>query len=242
MPIKYALFENHITSDPDDYSATVQVTSSADGADLVRDIMDQGSTVSEPDVLAVTAALKLACRRRLEEGQRVNYFGMMDFFPRIKGVFNGPNDTFDPARHQIDVGANPGTELRDEVRAAATVQKVEAIKPAPNPIEYRDVASDTSNDVLTPGNIGEVSGSRLKYDQAQADEGVYIIAVTGGEGDVKVAQMQKNKPGQLVFLVPSSLVNGTYYLEVRARMGQGSTSRDLRIGRLDATLTVGPMP
>ncbi len=30
---------------------------------------------------------------------------MMDFFPRIKGVFTGPTDSFDAARQYIDVGA-----------------------------------------------------------------------------------------------------------------------------------------
>ena len=64
MPIKYALFENNITSDPDDYAAIVQISGSADGDDLVQDIVDQGTTVNKPDILAVTAALKLACQRR----------------------------------------------------------------------------------------------------------------------------------------------------------------------------------
>ena len=108
MPIKYALFENNITADPDDYAAIVQISGSAEGDDLVQDIVDQGSTVNKPDILAVTAALKLACQRRVEQRQRVNYFGMMDFFPRIKGVFTGPTDSFDEARHRVDIGANPG--------------------------------------------------------------------------------------------------------------------------------------
>jgi len=239
MPIHYALFENNVTTDPDDYAAIVQLTASAGSDDLVQDIIDQGSTVGRPDILAVTAALKLACQRRLEQGQRVNYFGMMDFFPRIKGVFNGPTDTFDPARHHIDVGANPGSELRDAVRTSATVEKVEALKPAPNPIEYRDVATGTTNDQVTPGNIGQLSGSRLKFDPAQADENIYFVATAGGE--TKVTLVQKNKPGQLVFLVPA-LVSGTYYVEVRARMGRGDATRELRMGRLDAVLTVGPPP
>ena len=238
MPIQYALFENNVTSDPDDYMAVVDITSSAGGADLVQDILDQGSTVGEPDILAVTAALKLACQRRLEQGQRVNYFGMMDFFPRLKGVFAGPTDSYDPARHQIDVGANPGAELRDAVRNGATVTKVEALKPTPNPVEYRDVATDTANDALTVGNIGQLSGSRLKYDPGQADEGVFFVATTGGE--TKVTVLQKNKPAELVFLVPSGLVAGTYHVEVRARMGHGTAARELRIGRLDAALTVLP--
>lgn len=92
MPIKYALFENNVTADPDDYMAMVQISGSAAGDDLVQDIIDQGSTVGKPDILAVTAALKLACQRRIEQGQRVNYFGMVEFFPRVKGIFSGPTD------------------------------------------------------------------------------------------------------------------------------------------------------
>ena len=64
MPIACALFENNITSDPDDYAAMVQISGSADGDDFVQDIVDQGSTVNKPDILAVTAALKSACQRR----------------------------------------------------------------------------------------------------------------------------------------------------------------------------------
>jgi hypothetical protein len=239
MPIQYALFENNLTSDPDDYAASVQISGSADGDDLVQDIVDQGSTVGKPDILAVTAALKLACQRRVEQGQRVNYFGMMDFFPRIKGVFTGATDTFDPARHHVDVGASPGAELREAVQAGATVEKVETVKPAPNPIEYRDISSDEINDTATVGNIGQLTGSRLKFDPAEADEGLYFVATAGG--DTKVAMVQKNKPSQLVFLVPP-VAPGTYYLEVRARMGSGTSARQLRVGRLDATLTAVPAP
>jgi len=237
MPIKYALFESHITADPDDYMAMVEISGSADSDDLVQDIIDQGSTVNKPDILAVTAALKLACQRRVEQGQRVNYFGMVEFFPRIKGVFTGPMDSFDEARHRIDIGANPGSELREAVRVGATVQKVEALKPSPNPIEYRDMGSDTSNDTVTINNIGQLSGSRLKFDPNEADEGLYFVADAGGE--TKVPIVQKNKPAQLVFLVPN-LTAGTYHLEVRARMGSGSSARELRIGRLDSVLTVLP--
>ncbi|MBN2447747.1 MAG: DUF4469 domain-containing protein [Phycisphaerae bacterium] len=240
MPIKYALFANHITSDPNDYAATVEISDSADGNDLVQDILNQGSTVTAPDILAVTAALKTACQRRIEQGQRVNYFGMMDFFPRIKGVFNGPTDVFDPARHHIDVGANPGSELREVVRSTATVLKVEALKPTPNPIEYRDVATGTTNDQVTPGNIGQLSGSRLKFDSSHSDEGIYFVATAGGE--TKASLLQKNKPAQLVFMVPNSLAGGTYHIEVRARMATGTVARELRIGRLDATVMVGPPP
>ena len=79
----------------------------------------------------------------------------------------------------------------------------------------------------------------MKFDPARSDEGLYFVATGGSQ--TKVSTVQKNKPSQLVFLVPS-LADGTYHLEVRARMGSGTSARELRIGRLDSTLTVGLGP
>ena len=185
------------------------------------------------------ADLMLAVRRRLEMGQRVNYFGMAEYFPRVKGVFNGPADPWDQARHRVDVGSNPGIELREAVRAGATVERVEAVKPAPNLIEYFDFGSDTANDQVTAGSAGRLLGSRLKFDASAADEGIYFMATAVGE--TKVDLVTYNKPGRLDFLVPAMLLPGTYHLEVRARMGRppaGPDTRELRVARLDATLTV----
>jgi hypothetical protein len=233
VPIHYALFENNVTSDPDDYSAAVQVVDSADLEALVRRMLERGSTTTRADILAVMEDAIGACEALLLDGMRVNFGGLVELFPRLRGVFNGVTDTFDPARHSVDVGANPGIRVRQTVRDQAGVVKDEAVKPSPNPLEYRDVGSDTTNDQVTVGNIGQLSGSRLKYDESQADEGVYFVATAGGE--TKVTTVQKNKPAQLVFLVPAGLVAGTYYLEVRARMRGGA---DLRTGTLDTVLTV----
>ncbi len=233
MPINYALFENNVTPDPDDFSATVQTIGSLDLDALADRIIAQGSTVTRADVLAVLEDAITACELALGDGFRINFGGLVELFPRLKGVFTGPTDAFDPARHTIDVGANPGARIRKTVRANATVNKVEAVKPAPNPIEYRDVNSDTTNDTVTVGGIGQLSGSRLKYDAAQADEGIYFVATAGG--DTKATVVQKNKPAQVVFSVPATLIAGTYNLEVRARVGGGT---ELRIGRLDPVLTV----
>ena len=235
MAIKYALFENNLTSDPDDYNAVVQITSGVDTEAIIQRVLDQGSTVTEADLLAAAADLVKATKSFLLQGARVHFFGLADFFPRVKGKFTGPTDSFDPARHSVDVAANPGTRVRNEVRAEAAVEKVEAVKPAPNPIQFADNGSGTTNDQITVGNIGAISGSRLKYDEAQADEGVFFIATAGGETKVPNAAMQTNMPSTLLFLIPTALVDGAYNLEVRARISGGTS---LRVGRLDATLTV----
>lgn len=46
---------------------------------------------------------------------------------------------------------------------------------------------------------------------------------------------QRNKPGQLIFLVPPPLASGDYFIEVRARINNGN---ELRSGRLETVLTV----
>jgi len=116
MPINYALFENNLTSDPNDYAAQVQTTASADLDAIVRRIIDQGSTSTEADIAAVLEDAIKACEALLLEGARVNFGGLCELFPRLTGVFNGITDSFDSTRHRIDVGANPGSRIRKTVR------------------------------------------------------------------------------------------------------------------------------
>jgi DNA-binding domain/Domain of unknown function (DUF4469) with IG-like fold len=233
MAIRYSLFENALTSDPDDYKALVQLTGSADFDLIAQRITERGSTVTKPDLLAVFETLQQVCESLVLEGYRVNLGGLVELYPRISGIFNGIGDGYDPTRHRVDVAASPGARLRQGVRSQGTVEKVAASKPAPVLLTYRDLASGDTNDSVTPGTIGTLQGSKLKYDPTKPDEGIYFIPTAGGAA-VKVAAVQKNKPSELIFLVPA-LAPGTYQLEVRARMQGGS---ELRTSRLDATLTV----
>ena len=236
MPINYALFENNLTSDPNDYAAQVQITSSVDLEDLIRRMINQGSTVTEADIRAVLEDAIKACESLLLDGNRVNFGGLVELFPRLKGIFNGITDTYDSARHQIDVGANPGSRVRKPVRSNASINKVETIKPAPAPLEYVDLASGDTNGTLTAGTIGTINGHRLKFDPAATDEGIYLVRINGtGPPYIKIGMVQKNKPGQLVFLTNSTILAGDHYLEVRARIQGGA---ELRTGRLDAVLTI----
>jgi hypothetical protein len=74
MPIEYAQFENNITSVP---TALVQISGSSDGNDLVQDIVGQGLTVNEPNVLPVIATSKPACRWRVEQGSLDKLYRIM---------------------------------------------------------------------------------------------------------------------------------------------------------------------
>jgi len=234
MPIHYALFRNFVSPGVADYAAIVKPTASVGLDAMIERMIDRGSTTARADILAVLEDAIGATEALLLDGMRVNFGGLVELFPRIRGVFDDATDSFDASRHAIDVGANPGVRVRRTVRSTGTVVKEEAIKPAPNPLQFRDVGSSTTDDQVTPGNIGELVGSRLKFDPAQADEGVFFIPTALGS-EVQVTTFQRNKPSSLVFLVPDTLTTGDYQIEVRARIAGGT---ELRTGRLEAVLTV----
>ena len=231
--IKYTTIENVLTPDPNDYYPQIQITGRAGKDELVERMVSMGSTITRPDLLAAMDLLDEAALALIKEGYRVDLAGIVDLYPRMQGVFNGPSDGFDKSRHTLSVGANPSPSFIARVRADVSVQKAETIIPAPLPLQYSDAATHESNGPLTPGNIGTLTGSRLKFDPAAADEGIYFLG-SGDGSETKVSVISINKPGQIVFLVPV-LPSGQYDLQVRARVNR---SKDIRKGTLDATLIV----
>ncbi len=234
MSIKYALIENVLTPDPNDYYPQVQLTGRAGPEELAERMLSLGSTVGKADVLAVLSLLDDAAEALVLEGYRVNIAGIVDIYPRMQGVFNGPGDGFDKSRHTLGVTSNPSPGFISRIRQDGSVSKNETIKPMPNPLEFRDAATGNSNGPVTKGNIGTLSGSRLKLEPGNPDEGIFFVANSGGAA-TKVATVSMNKPGQLVFLIPATLASGEYSVQVRNRT---SGSSDLRTGTLDGTLSV----
>jgi len=130
------------------------------------------------------------------------------------------------------------------------VSKQEAVKPKPNPLEYTpstgpwsfgpgtkgsgrcNINTGERNSVLTPGGMGQLVGHRFKFDPADPEQGVFFVA-PDGSSSTRVSLMGKNMPGELMFLVPDTLVAGDYLLVVRADF----TKEDVRMGTLEATLS-----
>ncbi len=232
MTIFYSLFENHLTSDPDDYVARVTSQDTVDQDTLIDDVIKRGTTVTRPDLLAALDAYNEALVFRLLEGQRVNTpvanFGMV-----IRGTFDGADDEFDPSRHLLLPTVSPGALARRRIQEQGRAAKSEAQVPEPNPVQYRDFGSEMTNSVLTPGSPGGLTGHRLKFDAADEQQGVFFVA---GDGSAtKAGMVMRNKPAELMFMVPDGLAVGGYTLEVRAVVRDKG---ELRTGRLRHPLVV----
>lgn len=232
MTINYVLFENTLTDDPSDYRAVVRPKSTAELEDVIERMVQHGSTVGKADILSVLEDYYSTVERMVLEGVNVNTPGA-NYRTSIRGVFEGLTDTFDPSRHQVRAVVNPGKRFRRAVEKRAQPVKKEPVRPAPTPLEYIDLSSGARDSVVTPGGMGQVTGRRLKFDPADAEQGIFFVAEDGTE--TKVDLVGRNMPADLMFMVPESLTAGTYTLEVRAVLRNRD---DLRVGALEDPLTV----
>jgi len=235
MTIRYALFENklmHATGN--EFVAMVSASGTADFEAIAARMADMGTTVTKSDILAVFEDMSKAAVSLLADGFNVNFDGLCNFKCSVKGVFDGPTDSFDASRHSLHVNASIGNRIGKEVINNAEIAKSEAVIPTPAPAEFVDTASGTVNNLLTVGNIGTINGWRLKFDPAAADEGIFLIADDGTE--IKAVSVATNKPSQLTFLVPDLAgFSPEFGLQVRSRMA--NPDGRLRTGRLEGSLT-----
>lgn len=230
MPITYRLVDNRLTPDPDDRYAQVTSTRTV-GVDEVADrIAGSGSTLTRVDAVSVLESLETVIESFLTEGAAVT-LPFANFRVGIQGVFASDDAPFDPAQHVVLPRVQPGASLRRAFRAGVPVERVAPTRPAPAVLHYVDHNTGETDGPLTPGGMGELSGSRLAFDAAVTEEGVFFVAEADGAA-TRVEVVGQNTPRRLLVLVPA-LAAGDYHVEVRAAFGS-----EVRTGRLDAVLTV----
>ncbi|HEY5750423.1 MAG TPA: DNA-binding domain-containing protein, partial [Chryseolinea sp.] len=69
--IKYSLFENRLTPDPDDQMAVVQPISTKSMEEVVDLMISRGSTVTKAEALSVMEELGIAMAQLLKDGHNV---------------------------------------------------------------------------------------------------------------------------------------------------------------------------
>lgn len=230
MALKFALFENHLTSDPNDYMAVVQDVPAKTQEDVINLMIGRGSTVTKAEALSVFEEYGNAIEQLIKEGCSINT-PLFNLSPSVKGTFIGPDDAFNSARHTVKLNIAPGTRLR-VMGQQVSVERVKGVSPGPVPDSLDDLGSGTRNDQLTPGNIAQLRGSLLKFDEADPSQGIFLIAADNSE--TRIITVSRNKPGQLDFLVPG-MAAGEYRLEVRALL---QNSKTIRTGGLNCKLYV----
>lgn len=231
MAIKYYLQNNPITPDPNDCSARVVANQTLTAEEVIKEMLRRGSTITEADCQAVLKVFFDVVADEVAEGNSVN-LPLVNIRPAVNGVFTSATDSFDPSRHIKKATVSTGTLLTQKMNAAK-VEKILQAQTTPALIEYADINSQTTNSILTAGGIGQIVGEELKFNPANAAEGIFFTATDGTV--TKVTVIANRTEGKLMFSIPA-LAAGSYTLEVRK--GYGTTNVVVRSGSLQDALQV----
>lgn len=230
MALKYALFENHLTDDPSDYMAVVQLQASKSQEDVIDLMIGRGSTVTKAEALSVLEEYAAAIEQLLREGQALNT-PLFNLSPTIKGVFTSEDESYNAATHTVKINVTPGKRLK-QVANEIEVQRVAGGSPQPDLLYVDDLGSGTRNEQLTPGNIARLKGSRLKFDPTDPLQGIFLVSEANAE--TRISTVSRNKPAQLDFLVPA-VAPGLYKLVVRTLL---KNTKTIRSGTLQVELNI----
>lgn len=234
MPIHYYLVENHLTPDPDDYTAIVQPLGTLTEEDIIREIIADGSVkLSAGDFRLALETFHRKLQNRVADGFNV-VTPHVQYRSTMTGTFKGKDDGYDDSRHVLNTVAVAGKAWSTAYQSAS-LKKVEAPSRGPQVEVVTDYGSNTRNAHLTPGNVVRVLGHRLKvHDPADTQQGVFLIPAGGGAA-VRVTELFVNSPKELLFRVPPTLPAGSWSLEVRTII-PGAEGRGIRTGAAEQEL------
>lgn len=232
MSLEFYLAKNHMTATEDDFMAVSRSPQNYTIEDVFDRMTRQGSSITKAEALAVFEEILQNIISMIKEGNTVST-PLVNIGSHVSGVFNGDDDSFDTERHSVRIGVSPGNRLRP-VAPLIPVKKVAASERKPSPMHFYDISTKTQDERATQMGTARITGSLLKFDETDEEQGIWFIKTDGG-ADAKVGEtVARNKPGELIFDVPET-EPGEYKVEVRARLNGNTT---IRTGTLNALITV----
>ncbi|MDR2064721.1 MAG: DUF4469 domain-containing protein [Prevotellaceae bacterium] len=235
--IKAYLYSNALTDNPNDYIARV----SSERSLSVNDICESAITRGGADISAAAMehAVNLWLKEmgyRLCDGFSINT-GWFTASTHIKGVFDSPNEHFDPEKHTVLFEFQQGSLLRRELESIS-VDILGVADSALRILQVTDVKTGSVNDILTPDRNLKISGNKIKIAGDNAANGVYFVNQTTQERTaVDASDIVTNNPSELIIVIPA-LTAGTYSLEIATQYAVGALLKEPRTAIFDKPLTV----
>lgn len=231
MRIKYYLIDNPMTDDPNDCRAQVTGYEAVTENEIIDYMTRKGSGITTAEARANYTEIIEAHEFFLKQGYGVNT-EFINARPTIQGVFKDKDDMFDSSRHLIKFKVRFGKRYNQTAKDVKN-EKVEPVSNVPVLSNFEDVASATINDTLTPGGVATLTGARLKFDQADTNQGIFFIA--SDKTVTRVSKILSHTNSKVVFMTPTGIAAGDYALEIRI-LPHGN--KDVKKGSLEDKLVV----
>jgi len=216
--LKYALVENVLAPTPSGYVALVSGQETIGLDAVIGYMISEGTGLTRPQAYAYFEKLVQSIEFFLGLGFRV-VTPLVRIKPSIGGVFTGPDDNFDPSRHQINIRSSSGLRLLDY----ATKIKPEKVEIAPQePVvrSFTDGVNKTMNTTAVSDSFGTILGKRLKFDESDNRLGIFFIQADDATNEIPMPGYLEVMPSKLHFRIPV-LPAGSYKIVVRTLSRDG---------------------
>jgi hypothetical protein len=242
--VKAYLYDNAFTKEnPNSYIARICSERSLNVKDICKSAALRGGSDVSP--AAMEHAVELWHKEMsylLCDGFSVNT-GWFIVSTHIKGVFDSPNEAFNPDKHTLLFEFKQGSHLRKELETVE-VQMMGFADSSLSITQVIDVRTGSVNNLITPGRNLRIHGHKLKIDGKNEANGVYFINQSTQERTkVDTSDLVTNKPSELIVVIPnlergSSPDTGTYKVEVTTQHTTGKPLKNPRSVIFDKILTV----
>lgn len=220
MSIKYYLLKNALASTPETCKAVVEPHTIHDAKSIIKQMLLRGTTLTEPDLVAALHLFFDVVTTEIKAGNHVN-LPVVKFRPGISGTFKGLNDSFDATRHNVKVTASVGAALHKQLENRAVEKTTRPLKRAIL-LSFKDINSQSINDKITPGGIGQLDGNFLKLSSNNPFDKLSFVATNQQEFPVTV--FATVAPRQLIFSIPANLPLGDYQIVIQKTFGSSTTA------------------
>lgn len=187
--------------------------------DIAARIVSKGSELRKETIISVLNRRDEEVRDILLEGCSF-MDGLVQISPRVSGVWASAGSPFDPAAHKRTVDLVPTSSFREALESVGV--RVLGTKASGAEITLiTDTVSGRTDGTLTIGDDIIIDGSKIKIDEADEAQGVFIVDASGAEHKV-TRRLSVNRPGQLIARVPADVPEGACSVVVRTKYTSGN--------------------
>jgi multidrug efflux pump subunit AcrA (membrane-fusion protein) len=207
------LFDNPLTERTDDRYGRVVNVASVNEDTLIERAIANGFNGNAASMKATYQALKQEALKAIVRGEIV-HFGLGYLVLDVEGVFLGDVPVWNPEKHKLVASITATKELHETLKA--TPVKILGMAPDRAAIaQVTDVVSGKTNEVLTPGGMVNVKGSRIRIEGDEPTVGLFLTNQDTQEViQIPVTSIGMNDPSKVMFVAPTGLAAGSYLMSI----------------------------
>ncbi|WP_282126207.1 DNA-binding domain-containing protein [Marinifilum flexuosum] len=208
--ISLLLYPNNISNQKNDYYAQVRYVGTITNKDIADLMIAEGSEYHKESIIDILTRCDRIKMEKLAEGYKINT-ELFQSHLSVKGHFNAASNGIDPEEHQIKLKFSASKRMR-ELLAKSKVRILGLANTKPKIGRVIDLTTKSENGLITPEQVLQIEGKRLKIRGDDSSVGVYLLNQKSNER-IKCKQVVGNEPQKLLILLPD-LQAGEYLLEV----------------------------